>query len=63
MSNYVVFTNTAGEHQADTIDKARALAITIETPEWDRPRIFEWTAGCTDCTCGGQIHLQSREVA
>ena len=63
MAKYTVFTNTAGQYTVDSIDEARFLANSIEAPEWDRPRVFEWTAGCADCTCGGQIHRQSREVA
>lgn len=63
MAKYTVFTNTAGEYPAATLAEARFLAQNLDAPEWDRPRIFEWLPMCTDCTCGGQIHPKSTEVA
>ena len=60
---YTVFTSTAGQYTANSLDEARLLADSIDAPDWDRPRIFEWLPMCTDCTCGGQVHRQSVEDA
>lgn len=63
MTGYLIHTSFAGEFSAATLKDARNIAARLDTPEFDKPRIFQWLDGCPgDCTCGGQIHPQSIEV-
>jgi len=38
--SYLIFTSTAGQHSAETLAEARAIAAGLETEEWDQPRII-----------------------
>jgi hypothetical protein len=61
----LITTVTAGEMESsDEMLKANYDFMCCITPEWDKPRVFEFLTGCarTDCQCGGQIHPKSKEI-
>lgn len=61
----LITTNTAGEMESsDEMMQANYDFMCCITPDWDKPRVFEFIPGCegTDCECGGMIHQKSKEI-
>jgi len=61
----IITTNTAGDMESseEMLQTNYDFMCSI-TPDWDKPRVFEFLPGCvgTDCQCGGQIHPKSKQI-